>query len=104
MNMDKLANVLSIKAFAKKIFSEVEKFEKNIPEEYFVIAEINCKKIFLEEISNLDDKLLIFTGKDISTKSSTKVFINPYDLNFSLSSYKIENSEQKRKPIGFSNI
>lgn len=102
MNIEHLAAIMNMKGFAKKIYGEVKKFEESLDENFFVVAKINGEKIFLEEIIALEDKFIIFIGKDFEN-NSVKIFSNHYNLNFVLSSKKIseENSVQKRKPIGF---
>ena len=104
IGLEKIRATLELKNFAKKIYDEVKSFEESLSEDYFVVVEINNKKIFLEEITNWSDTLLIFSGKDLKS-NPVKIFMTYYDLNLVLSSEKIPNeSEQKsRMSIGFKN-
>lgn len=82
---------------SKKILDEIKKFQESLPENYKAIVEIDSKKIFLENISDLDENILIIEGKEIQSKVDLKFFISKSNLNFVLYAIKFEKSAEQSK-------
>ena len=68
----------------KKIFDEIKKFQDSLPENASVIVGIDGKKIFLENVSELDENILIFEGVEFQTNFKLKFFVSKNNVNFFL--------------------
>ena len=88
---------------SEKIFNEVKKFEKSLPENFKAVVEIDSKKIFLENISEIDDNILVIEGKEIPKQADLKFFVSKNNLNFILYAVEFKNNKTtdvtKRKII-----
>lgn len=83
---------------SKKILDEVKKFQESLPENSKATVEIDGKKIFLENISELDENILIIEGKEIQSQVDLKFFVSKSNLNFVLYAINFKKStEQPRE-------
>lgn len=82
---------------SKKILDEIKKFQESLPESFKAIVEIDSKKIFLENISELDENILIIEGKEIQSQVDLKFFVSKSNLNFILYAIKSAKSDVQSK-------
>ena len=82
---------------SKKILNEIKKFQESLPENSKAVVEIDSKKIFLENISELDENVLIIEGKEIQSQIDFKFFVSKSNLNFVLYAINFKKSTEQPK-------